>query len=623
MIGLERYKQVKDFQQYLNDSDVFRSSVIASNWEVCFMNSEIMQIIEDYVKEYITSEDFSLDYIEELMTKLKIYTWIEVQTSTNLTQMLVNLILNTVLIPNYLKPWQTEKNYQEIKRIIDRQLSVFDQKINNATDKYTVEIWNINELSTEIRDNNARWIPPLKPRTFHIGDGFWFNIFLYDIETETFNISIPINLENKINKFKKTLSTEILWPFISELLDEYNAENNDYIGRNCLNIQILDSIDTDDIHNNWDGAAHYVIRISKKIDIINQPTKFFPFIIPLLKFNNYIISRIIKEYWLDVPKKVQLFSSWNILNFTQVHDEINGDIVNMGAISQQNWLDFEAFKMTDKNPVYLKDVGGQKQAKKQIEQILDRIKKEALYKKLWAKVEKGIIFEWPTGTGKTLLARVIATEVDAMIYNIKSTDIQSGSHLNEGAKNMKLLFKFLREKRKKSSKRIIVIFDEMDTLFWKRWASINASQEDAKVVNAFLSEQNGMDDIENVIFIGTTNRRNMIDEAVLRRFGDEVKVDLPDHEWLLETYKIYVGKLPDEGKNLFSNIELDKLATKSKWFSQAQVEIIVNKLVIKRAFEATSLEDIKNVSYDDVESVIKEVKKEETTKWMWFIQNEK
>ena len=82
---------------------------------------------------------------------------------------------------------------------------------------------------------------------------------------------------------------------------------------------------------------------------------------------------------------------------------------------------------------------------------------------------KWIIFEWPAGTGKTLLAKVIASQIDADIYNVKLTDIASSAYINEWANNLKDLFNFIRNKSQKSEKKIIVILDELDGLFSKKW----------------------------------------------------------------------------------------------------------------------------------------------------------
>jgi len=128
---------------------------------------------------------------------------------------------------------------------------------------------------------------------------------------------------------------------------------------------------------------------------------------------------------------------------------------------------------------------------------------------------------------------VIATEVDAEVYNIKMTDIATNAYINTGANAIKDLFEFIRAKAQQNSgKQIIIILDEMDALLKKREGNGNQSEEDKKIVNTFLSEMSGFETKSKVMFIGTTNNFDSLDSAVVRsgRFSTKVKVDLPDQE---------------------------------------------------------------------------------------------
>lgn len=128
---------------------------------------------------------------------------------------------------------------------------------------------------------------------------------------------------------------------------------------------------------------------------------------------------------------------------------------------------------------------------------------------------------------------VIATEVNAEVYNIKMTDIATSAFINSGANSIKDLFEFIRAKSKQNTgKHIIVILDEMDALLKKRESNGTQSDEDKKIVNIFLAEMSGFATGSNVMFIGTTNNYDSLDSAVVRsgRFGTKVKVDLPDQE---------------------------------------------------------------------------------------------
>lgn len=148
-----------------------------------------------------------------------------------------------------------------------------------------------------------------------------------------------------------------------------------------------------------------------------------------------------------------------------------------------------------------------------------------------------------------MLAKAVASEVDAEVYNIKLTDIATDGYVNTGANNIHKLFTFIRQKAQENRK-IVVILDELDALFGKR-GDTNGSREDTKIVNTFLTEMSGFDTMENVVFIGTTNLLANIDPAVIRsgRLTTKIKVDLPNADGLKQIYQIHLDKLKKFLKN--------------------------------------------------------------------------
>lgn len=195
---------------------------------------------------------------------------------------------------------------------------------------------------------------------------------------------------------------------------------------------------------------------------------------------------------------------------------------------------------------------------------------------------------------------VIATEVQAEVYNIKMTDIATNAYINTGANAIKELFEFIRVKAQQSSgKHIIIILDEMDALLKKR-EGINQSDEDKKVVNTFLAEMSGFDTKGNVMFIGTTNNYDSLDSAVVRsgRFSTKVKVDLPDQEGRIEAFKIHTEKAKSraERKDTFmADLDFSCLAQESDGLSPADIEESINSIVRKRAVRES--DDIENMTF--------------------------
>ena len=234
---------------------------------------------------------------------------------------------------------------------------------------------------------------------------------------------------------------------------------------------------------------------------------------------------------------------------------------------------------------------------------------------------KWIIFEWPAGTGKTLLAKVIASQIDADIYNVKLTDIASSAYINEWANNLKDLFNFIRNKSQKSEKKIIVILDELDGLFSKRWKH---NQEDTKIVNTFLTELDWFEQLENVIFIWTTNRIEEIDPAVIRsgRLWTKIKLDLPNKDWIKQIYEIHITKLKNISKKFTKAIgwvNLDLIVEKSIWLSWADIEEIIRIIAEEKAMQEIDTWKISHITEKDFFDAIEKIKKWTKTKNpIWF-----
>ncbi len=187
-----------------------------------------------------------------------------------------------------------------------------------------------------------------------------------------------------------------------------------------------------------------------------------------------------------------------------------------------------------------------------------------------------------------MLAKALASEVDAEVYNVKLTDIATNAYINTGSNNVQKLFEFI-EQKAKNNKKIVVILDELDALFGKR-GEINGSHEDTKIVNAFLTGMSGFDTMENVIFIGTTNLLANIDPAVIRsgRFTTKIKVDLPNADGLKQIYQIHLDKLKKISKKFYNateKLDIDAIVQRSDKLSGADVEEVVRIVAQTKAME--------------------------------------
>lgn len=438
----QRFGQIKELQKHFSSREELEACIINENIEISTENDILIEAVDRYVSEFIQSDDFSLSYIEWLLQKLQLYKWIQVQTNISLHKMLVNIIFNTVLLPDYL--WANpEKNYREVKKIIESYLKTFEKSIEKDIVWYTLELWNAWELSQEISKNKEKWIFPIFSRNFLIGEWFGRNLFTYNENKWRYEGRIPISVTSKFNKQKRKLSEEKLISFITEKLQEFVS----LYGNKWFSFNIQKEDDPDKFYTEREEELFLSIYFWKQIDIING-NEILNYIIHLLEINNFLINEIATHFGITLDKSIKLFSNGQVVWI---------DTGEKNTQQQESFLD--TFKIENSQKITLNDVWWQEEAKKQIEEVIDMIKREDIFKKYGARFTKWIIFEGPPWTGKTLLAKVIAYQVDAEVYSINFSDIQSSALLNDGANNIKKLFKSIRERQEITDKKIIIILD--------------------------------------------------------------------------------------------------------------------------------------------------------------------
>ena len=618
MNSLNRISQIKEIQTYYDTREELENSIIDLNISLTKENKEIIEIVEKYVENFISSNDFSIDFIMKLINKLKIYKWINIQTDVSVSKMLFSLIYSTVLLPNYISNDNQEKNYIEFKKLIDSYITHFDQEIDKMQENnFHLEIWNVYELNKEVLDNIQNLGYELEGRMFTIWEWFWNNVFSYNEETWNYSFRIPISLDLKNKKIKRKINIKNLKNTIVKIWSNFSEKFN----LSKFSLLVSEEIDIDCIYWDDEEAKYLTIYLSK-----NQEVNDFHSLVSLLNIlinlNNFFINEIAKQYELNIPKKINLFSSWESLFLSPRKSSIDS-IDGLEWEGEDKEKDLKQFKISDDKKVTLNDVWWQEKAKKEIETIIKLIKNEQIIKSWGAKTTKWIIFEWPSGTWKTLLARVIASELDAEVYNIKLTDIQSSAYINEWANNIKSLFNFLKKRLKKVDKKIIVILDELDALFIKRSSNSSSSLEDVKIVNTFLAELSWMEELDNIIFIWTTNMIENIDEAVIRSWRMETKVHvwLPNLKDKIEIYKIHINKLSQKAKESFANIDIEEVAKLSDDMTWADIESIINKIITKKAIEEVETWKISYVTIQDLKEAIDVVKWKGKKQPIWFFWN--
>lgn len=227
----------------------------------------------------------------------------------------------------------------------------------------------------------------------------------------------------------------------------------------------------------------------------------------------------------------------------------------------------------DKNRrVTFKDVAGAKEAKEELEEIVEFLKNPGKFLKLGAKIPKGVLLLGPPGTGKTLIAKAIAGEAQVPFFNISGSEFVE-MFVGVGASRVRDLFK-----QAKKNAPAIVFIDEIDAVGRHRGAGLGGGHDEREqTLNQILVEMDGFDTTTNVIVIAATNRPDVLDPALLRpgRFDRRVVMDFPDIEERLEILKIHSKEKPlEEGS------DLKKVAVRTSGFSGADLANLLNEAAI-------------------------------------------
>ncbi|XP_032232305.1 vesicle-fusing ATPase [Nematostella vectensis] len=208
--------------------------------------------------------------------------------------------------------------------------------------------------------------------------------------------------------------------------------------------------------------------------------------------------------------------------------------------------------------------------------------------KMGLKHVKGILLFGPPGTGKTLMARQIGTMLNTREPKIISGPEVLNKFVGESEANIRKLFAEAEEEQKRfgdNSALHLIIFDEFDAVCKSRYSyNTGGTGVQDSVVNQLLAKIDGVEQLNNVLLIGMTNRRDLIDDALLRpgRLEVQVEIGLPDEEGRVQILKIHTAKMR-ENKVLADDVDLAELATQTKNFTGAEIEGLV------RAAQSTAM----------------------------------
>ena len=236
-------------------------------------------------------------------------------------------------------------------------------------------------------------------------------------------------------------------------------------------------------------------------------------------------------------------------------------------------------KMSTKNEIKVtfRDVAGLREEKEELEEIVDFLKDPKKYIQVGARIPKGVLLEGPPGTGKTLLAKAVAGEAGVPFFSISGSDFVE-MFVGVGASRVRDLF----QDAKKNAPCIIFI-DEIDAVARRRGSGLGGGHDEREqTLNQLLVEIDGFGVNEGIIVMAATNRKDILDPAILRpgRFDRDVLVGRPDVGGREEILKVHARNKP-----LGDDVDLKQIAQTTAGFSGADLENLLNEAAILAAKE--------------------------------------
>ncbi|MBO5555086.1 MAG: ATP-dependent zinc metalloprotease FtsH [Solobacterium sp.] len=237
-------------------------------------------------------------------------------------------------------------------------------------------------------------------------------------------------------------------------------------------------------------------------------------------------------------------------------------------------------RLENKSKVKFDDVAGCDEEKEEMAEIIDYLKYPSKFKKMGARMPKGILLFGHPGTGKTLLAKAVAGEANVPFYSISGSDFVE-MFVGVGASRVRDMFH-----QAQQTAPCIIFIDEIDAVGRQRGAGFGGGHDEREqTLNQLLVEMDGMQDNGGIVVIAATNRPDVLDPALLRagRFDRQITVSLPDRKGREAILGVHA-----RNKHFAKDIDLASLAKRTPGFSGADLENVLNEAAILAVRDKTS-----------------------------------
>jgi len=363
---------------------------------------------------------------------------------------------------------------------------------------------------------------------------------------------------------KKIENHEISKIYFSPNYDSVFAEDTDKTGNPMMDYSvttisplITNNIVDTSVKNNIETVFTQIEQPTQIQQISSEITSII---------SNYIIPFFLFSLFISFIRNLQM------ANTNRGGSGMGGGFPNMGASKIDMKKDKE--NMINAN-ITINSFAGSPEIFEECTEVVSYLKNATIYKNAGAEIPKGILLEGPPGTGKTLLAKAIASEADANFVSISASEFVE-VFVGVGAAKIRSLFQQARD-----NKPCIIFIDEIDSVGRQRGAGINmANDEREQTLNQLLAEMDGFVNNEGVLVIAATNRKDVLDAALLRpgRFDRIITVALPDKNSRKDILKVH-----SKNKQFEQNINLELIAELTAGFSGAQIKNLLNEAAINAA----------------------------------------
>lgn len=237
--------------------------------------------------------------------------------------------------------------------------------------------------------------------------------------------------------------------------------------------------------------------------------------------------------------------------------------------------------LVDSKPdVTFDDVAGMEEAKQELQEVIDFLRNPEKYRRVGARIPKGVLLMGPPGTGKTLLARAVAGEASVAFIHISGSEFVE-LFVGVGASRVRHLFQTALLHAP-----AVLFIDEIDAVGRQRGAGLGGGHDEREqTLNQLLVEMDGFDNNRGVVVLAATNRPDILDPALLRpgRFDRRVVIDRPDYRGRKDILKVHTRNIP-----LAPDVSLDVLAQRTPGFTGADLANMANEAAILAAREGRS-----------------------------------